>query len=325
MRITHQMKLNMLMRDINLRQNDLLRTTHVLMTGNEVDVPSDNPAMAARAMVLMGYLDRHEQHKENIVDGIAALSYAEAELQHVVDLLNESRSAAISASNSALSSADRYALGIRIEGILNDMIATANARHEGQYIFGGFNTQESPYTFTMNSALGLVTAVFDKPQFMDGRIYRITSDGEQIPGNILGSEIFQTGNQGEEGDMFQVLIDLRDALFDGIENDATQNPPGLTRSQYDSLTVIQESINSLDVASELVSRRNLELGDNVRRLLNTEEKLEDINIRTNEHLAATQGADLTEYISKFQMQSLALQNAVSLGAQILRLSSMSFF
>lgn len=193
-----------------------------------------------------------------------------------------------------------------MDQILHELVAIANARHENSYIFGGFNTQEAPYNLITDPATGELIQVADLSTGMDGQITHTVEEGVRIPINIRGSEVFQTGDPGDPGDLFQVLIDLRDGLRD--------NDPD----------AIQSTIDQLDEGYELVNEAVTRIGGYVRRLQDTEIKLQDHNVDAGEHLSKAQDADLAEWISRFQLQQVALETAMQLGGRLLPRSLVDF-
>ncbi len=336
MRVTNQMKRNQLLIDLNRLQNDVFVSQQVLTTGTEVAKPSDNPSDARRIMLLQNSSSRRDQYLQNISDGVARMSYSEIQTQYAQDLLVEARTIALTASNGATTDSDRASMAERIDGMISELLSIANSAHEDQYIFGGFNTQDPPYQAIFDPTTNDVIGVQDQPQNMDGEVYRTTADGQQVRINVPGKNLFMTGTTGDSGDMFQILIDLRDALRDGVDNDELQQKqldpldpsydPLATWSpaQYDSLTTIQQSLQRLDDAAETARNVITRIGTDVQRLQATENRHQDVAVKEQEHLGDTQGADLTEWISKFQMQTLALQQAIQVGNTVLQSSFVNF-
>ncbi|HEB85213.1 MAG TPA: hypothetical protein ENI92_09470 [Bacteroidetes bacterium] len=306
MRVTQQTKTNQLLLDLERRQNEILRSQRVLTTGREVDKPSDDPSRARRALMLSSSIKRRDQHIENINDANAKLGYTEGELQHTQDLLNEARSLALQGSSGTLNDKDLEYLSYRVDEILHELVAVANARHEGQYIFGGFNTQEPPYSLVTDATTGETIMVQDLASGMDGVIYRITADGERVPGNVPGTDVFQTGDPGDSGDMFQVMIDLRDALQDGDRS------------------TIQGALDRIDEAAERVRGTIAKVGGYMQRLQATETRQEDMNVLETEHLSEAQDADIAEWISRWQLQQVALETAMNVGARVITTSLVNF-
>ncbi len=335
MRITNQMKQNQLLVDLDRLQNDVFLSQQVLNTGKEVSKPSDDPARARRIMSLESSKSRRSQYAENINSGISKLGYTATQLQRADDLLKEARTIALQGANGSTGDSERASLAVRVDHMILEMTSIGNSKINDQYIFGGFNTQDAPYTLINDPTSGEVIRVQDLVNNMDGVINQLTSDGEYVQTNVLGVEVFQTGDPGDDGDMFQILIDLRDALKDGIGNDSTQLDPAdpafnplvdtvYSRAEHSSQEVIAEALEKIDVASELVRTKVTIVGGTVKRLLNTEEVNEDLKLIEGEHLSKTQDADYTEWISKYQMQMLALQQAMQVGSQVLNASMVNF-
>jgi flagellar hook-associated protein 3 FlgL len=330
------MKRSQLLIDLSRLQNDVFLSQRVLTTGSEIEKSSDNPSDASRIMLLRNSSARRDQHLQNISDGIARMSYNEIQLNYAEDLLTEARTIALTASNGSTTDSDRASMAERIDGMLFEMLSIANSHHEGQYIFGGFNTQDPPYEAVYDPGTGDAVAIQDQPQYMDGEIFRLTSDGQQVRTNVPGKEVFITNATGDDGDLFQILIDLRDALRDGIDNDETQQREmdpldplfdplaSYSDAEQFSLDTIQGTLERIDEASERVRNVITRIGTDVQRLQATEERHRDVEVKESEHLGKTQGADLTEWISKFQMQTLALQQAMQVGSQVLGSTLVNF-
>lgn len=336
MRVTNQMKTSQLLLDLQRLQADVYTSQEVLTTGSEISKSSDNPSDASRIMLLRSSQSRRDQHLQNISDGVARMSYAEIQLQYTEDLLVEARSIALTASNGSTTDSDRASMAERVDGMISELLSIANSHHENQYIFGGFNTQDPPYEAILDPTTGDVLGVQDQATYMDGEIYRMTADGQQVRINVPGKELYMTGTTGDEGDMFQILVDLRDALRDGITNDETQQREmdpldplfdplaAYSDAEAYSLDTIQETLERLQDAAERTRVAVTKVGTDVQRLQATQERHLDVEVQEEAHLGETQGADLTEWITKFQMQSLALQQAMSIGQQVLQSSLVSF-
>jgi|GEM_PF-1785896 len=350
MRITNQMKRNQMVLDLNRLQNEMFISQNVLNTGKEVNRGSDDAAAARRIMLLENSSARREQYIENIDDGKARIGYAESQLMAAEDILTQLRTVAIEGSNSATTDVDREALAVKVDNLLHELVSIANARHEEQYIFGGYNTQSAPYEIITDPATGETIQVRDLEGLnngvdlganMDGEIYRKTSDGEDVKINVNGTDVFQTGDPDETGDVFKVIIDLRDALRDGIDNDDEQiaafptdllgspimpqeGDPGYNPEIYKSLLTISETMEKLDTSADLIRNQLTVLGGIYQRLDNSENKHEDISLIESEHLSEIQDADITEWLSKFQLQSIALEQAMNVSSRVLNANLVNF-
>jgi flagellar hook-associated protein 3 FlgL len=345
------MKQNQMVLDLNRLQNDMFISQNVLNTGKEINRASDDSAAARRIMLLENSKARREQYLENINDGQARIGYADSQLQAANDILVQVRTVAIEGSNSATTDIDRRALSEKVDNLLHELVSIANSRHEEQYIFGGFNTQTPPYEIITDPATGETIEVRDLEGLdngvdlgvsMEGGIFRKTSDGEEVKINVNGTDVFQTGEPGEDGDIFQVLIDLRDALADGVENDDEQvdalpkdivtgetifpveGDPLYHPELYQSHDTISNSINRIDQTMDLIGNQLTTLGGTYQRMENSESKHEDISLIESEHLSEIQDADITEWLSKFQLQSIALEQAMNVSSRVLNANLVNF-
>jgi len=336
MRITNQMKTSQIMQELTLLESNIFKASDVISSGSEVTKSSDDPSAALKIMNLKDSGDRRDQYLENITDGVARLSYAETQLRYAEDLITEARTLALTASNGATTDSDRSTSAARIDGMLEEMLTVANTYNENQYIFGGYNTQDPPYEAIYDPVTGDIIGVQDQATYMDGEIFVTTADGQEVRVNVPGKEVFLTGTTGDDGDVFQILIDLRDALLDGIDNDTDQqaemDPASPTydplatysEAEYDSLTVIQESLNRLDVAAETVRMSTARVGTDVQHLQDAEARHGDISLIEEEHLSEAEGGDLAEWYTKYETQMTSYEVAMSVASKVLSTSLLNF-
>ncbi len=306
MRVSYQQKIDSFMQDLNRHRADMYRTQQVMTSQREVDKPSDDPMAARKILQLNDELGRNDQFSRNISSALTYLSFTENELQNADELLIEARSLAIQGANETMSASERAASAERVDQILHELVSVANARHGDRYLFGGFNTQESPYDTNTDPVTGDVIQVQDLPGGMDGVIYSEIGDKERVQMNIPGTEVFQTGAPGAAGDMFDVLIDLRD----GLRND-------------DSAT-IQNTITRFDDGMDRVAIARARLGGIVNRLENMENRHGDNKVSKTAVLEDTQDADIAEWIQKFELQKVAMEMAMQAGIRSLDNSLLSF-
>lgn len=306
MRITNYMKMNSLLYNLDKLQNRIFLTQNVLSTGEDLQRVSDDPARADRVMNLNGQLSRLSQYDENLQNAETRLSHTDFELQSILDVISEVRTVALQGANEAMNDEDRQDLAVQIDNYLHDSIAIANSKYNGQYIFGGYNTQEAPYSTVTDQDTGDVIGVRDLESNMDGITTVTTSDGEQIQANIPGTAVFQAGEPGDDGDFFQVLIDLRDALR---ENDQE---------------TIEGVITRLDDAQQRITDSLALTGSLVARITTLKSRIMDNELTTTDHLSETKDADITEWISRYQLDQVALQNAMQVGTNILNNSLLNF-
>ncbi|GBE30305.1 MAG TPA: flagellar hook-associated protein 3 [Bacteroidetes bacterium] len=310
MRITNQIRRNQMLVDLERLQTDLYKAQTVLSSGREVERSSDDPIRAQRAMVLRSSLAQRGQYLENLRTGMSRLSFAESILMSIDDLLAEARADAIKVSNDPSIPAEKEAVAQSINGLLEELLSNANSRQDGAYLFGGFNTQEPPYVAIRDEETGDITQIVGNSTHMGGKIMITAADDLSVQINMNGNEMFQTGLPGDEGDMFQALIDMRDALR--IENNE------------EAIALLENSIGLIDNSLSKIHTGMTDLGGRYNRLLSIEQSHLDMEIREEEDLGEAEDGELAEWITRFQLQTVALQQAMAVGTQVLNSSIINF-
>ena len=141
---------------------------------------------------------------------------------------------------------------------------------------------------------------------MEGILYTTIGEGEKVQKNLPGSEIFQPNGQGGEDDVFQLLLDLAAAL------------------RMDDPDPVEETIYRIDNALENLQNGVTKLGSMYTRLDNAELRITDQDIHKEEQLSIARDADITEWIKRYELQSLAYSSALQVGSGMLSVSLLDF-
>ncbi|MBZ0265086.1 hypothetical protein K8I28_10490 [bacterium] len=306
MRITVSARMNVLLNDLRRLQTQMFEDQQVLSSGIEVVNPSDDPTATPRILDLETQLGRQTQYRRNITTGRNRLSQSDSELNALLDLLNEARSTAVEGANEAGNDVNNAFSADRINNMIGETISIANSRHAGGYLFGGFNTQDSPYNPVYDEETGEIIQVNDIEENMDGIIYQTIEEDRRIPSNLRGTEVFQSGEPGEEGDVFQVLIDLRDALRSNDQE------------------ALEELIERIDDVHAQVTSGLSKVGNLVQQYDNALSRIIDDDIQATDALSELQDADMAERIAMYQLHEIALQNTMNIGSSLFQTSLLNF-
>jgi flagellar hook-associated protein 3 FlgL len=310
MRVTTQMRRSQLLFDLERLQTNLFQSQTVLSTGREVSKGSDDPVRAQKALIIRSSMARRDQYMDNLQHGMSRLSMTEAALMSMEDQLNEAHSQAIKIANDASVPEERTAIAQSIDSLLEELVSQANSRQDGGYIFGGFNTEQQPFETVRDPDTNEIISVVPQSDYMNGEITVKADDGLEIQINMNGDDMFQVGNPGETGDAFQALINLRDALR--IE-DLDQ-----------SGAIIEQAIGELESAQSRVRAGLTDLGGRYNRLQSIEQSHLSLEFREEEDLSKAEDGELTEWITRFELQTIALQQAMAVGTQVLNSSIVNF-
>jgi len=304
------MRRSQLLFDLERLQTNLFQSQNVLSTGREVSRGSDDPVRAQKALIIRSSMARRDQYLDNLQHGMSRLSMTEATLMSMEDQLNEAHALAIKIANEASVPEERTAVAQSIDALLEQLVNEANSRQEGAYVFGGFNTEQQPYEVVRDPDTNEITSVVPQTEFMNGAVTVKADDDLEIQINMNGNDMFQVGPPGGTGDMFQTLINLRDALrLDDINQ---------------SGEIIEQSIGELDSAMIRVQTGLTDLGGRYNRLQSIEQSHMSLEFREEEDLSNAEDGELTEWITRFELQTIALQQAMAVGTQVLNSSIVNF-
>jgi len=210
MKISDEMTYRLINSGLTATKQSVFQTQQQISSGRRVTVASDDPSSYEMIIRLKDDLSSIQQYARNAEKLETDLRTIDNSLQSTVSLLQRVQEIIIRGGDATISATDRTALANEVDGLLTQLIDTANISEGGRYIFAGLRTDTKPYVGTDTDADGLIDTVTYNGS-METKQVEI-GNGVYIEGNIPGSTttgsnaVFQT----PQVDLFQVLIDLRD-------------------------------------------------------------------------------------------------------------------
>ncbi|MBU0519137.1 flagellar hook-associated protein FlgL [bacterium] len=305
-RITNQMQMNDLIYTLNERMRNLNDLQNQISTGKRVYYASDDPAAAGMILRLRNSLNQNEQYQENLQDGKSWMINTEESLQSMYEMLTEARADAVEGSNEAITPEGMAMLAEEINGYLENFYSLSNSDYGGKTIFGGTNTTETAFNAIRDPITGNITSVTSNANGIDGSIMRQIDTGEQIQININGAELFQPNGVSGDEDIFQTLINLRDALNGG------------------DIQTVGDIIPQIDDIMANVSDMTTLIGSRVTRLNNLEMSLLAEKTTLTGQLSQQEDTDLVEAITNMTLEQNAYQVALNVGGMIIQPSLAQF-
>lgn len=179
---------------LNTLQAQLQKTQMQLSTGRRVLTPSEDPVASARALEVSQSKEMNTQFVTNRTNAKASLSLVDNTLQNTDDLLQDVKSKIVAAGNPGLTSVDREAIAVELEGRLEDLLGQANATDgTGAYLFSGYKSDLRPFTRSTTGATYLGDQGQRELQVAASRKLAISETGSAIfESNITGNGSFQT-------------------------------------------------------------------------------------------------------------------------------------
>lgn len=272
---------------INLmRQTErLLQTERRLVTGKNINKPSDDPAGMSRVLDYRHTIVKIEQYDLNIKDAKNRIEYTETVLNAVSDLIKDAKNIA------ANTSEDKgNALANNVADIRDQILQYANSKLGDNYIYGGYQTLSAPF----DSGGNYVGDTGEKQYLI--------ADNIQIGIQADGGDIFQPGGNN----IFTVLDDLEAAL---IADDATA-----VKAQVQPLYQINEHIEEV----------RAENGAKYNRLDMTQNHWEGFKVSMNEMLRSTEEADVAAEALNLKVQQNSYEITLATSASIIQPNLMQF-
>jgi flagellar hook-associated protein 3 FlgL len=173
---------------LNQQQTQLLKTQQQVSSGRRVLTPADDPVAAARILDIAQADAMNSQYASNRTTARHTVSLAESTLQGVTTLIEDVRTALVSAGNSSMTDAERQAVATNLSGRLEELIGLANSTDgTGNYLFSGFQSKTQPFT---NTAAGM--GYFGD----DGTRMVQVSSSRQMASSDSGADIFMRIKNG---------------------------------------------------------------------------------------------------------------------------------
>lgn len=145
MRITNNMMFDSSIRNLN---NNLLRLNAAEVrhsTQSKIQVPSDDPVIATRAIKYRDYVADVEQYQKNTSDATSWMEVSDDATQKLVDSMTRLKELITSGANDTNSPSSRAAIADEVNQIKKGIVDTMNTSYAGRYIFAGYNTDKPPY------------------------------------------------------------------------------------------------------------------------------------------------------------------------------------
>ena len=293
MRVTESAISSNYLSNVNQAREKIVNLQAQIASGKRVLKPSDDPLATNSILRLRASLQDNEQYSKNVVDGSIIAQSTSSALDAVASLFIDLKETVTRASNPAVVS-EFATFAAQVDQVLSQVLASANTKFNGKYLFGGTQTTDPPYVLSADRS-----TVTKNPNGIDGTISYVVSDGLSQQVNIPGEEAFQ--GQG----LFDLLIQVRDDLNNGL-----------------SPTVAQA--NAIDQGFEHVVMEASKAGSYAQNMDNLTMRLENQNTQLTQFLSNDQDTDLAESVMQLKQQEAMLDAALNTGGRIIPKTLLDF-
>lgn len=313
-RITNAILYRTTLGNVARQRERLVETQERASSGLRVNRPSDDPSAVRTASVLKAALAENDQYSSNVTQARPRVARTESAIANVHELLVRARELALQGANETLDDAAAADLAGEVESLHQAILAEANTRVNGSYVFGGYATTTPAFSasgpFVDGSPAPTVSFDGDPNEIEtavdEGVRLRVTLNGQRVfMGDADGNGLPDAGRE----DVFDVVADVRDALL---------LPPG---QRGDAL---RATLDRVDTAlTQLSSERNA-IGAADSQLRRAEDRLAERELLLTEQLSETQDADAAEVFSDLVNQEAALRASLDVTSRVIQPTLMDF-
>jgi flagellar hook-associated protein 3 FlgL len=293
-RITQSMTTRMILADLQDISAKLSATQQKLASGKEINLPSDDPFGATRALEFRSELEENRQYQRNVQEATAWQNVTDTALGQIGDYVLRARELLVEGATDTAGPQARAAIATEIDELIDSIKTEANTQYAGRFVFSGSKTQTPPYQQGAVDTYAGDTAT----------ISREIGRNVQIPVNIDGLSAIGDGSTGLIAALRKISADLR--------------TPGTTAALQGS------DLQALDAAHDSLTNLRAIVGARTNRLEAAKSRLEQLEGATSQLLSDTEDADMAKTIVDFSTQQAVYQSALKAGAQVIQPSLLDF-
>ena len=286
-------------------QTNLAKSQAQLAQGKQIINPSDAPDQASTVQRLKSILTRQDSYQTALNTVQNRLQGEDSTLSSVSDLLIRAKEIAVQANNDTLSSDNRKALGVELQGLRDQMLSLANTKDTiGNYLFAGSKVTQPPF----------VSVAGGSPQYVGDqtRMKVMVGENRSMPINRTGTDAFVPVNRTLPDGSTQGVgfFNVMDDLIKGVN---TSDRPKM-----------QGGLGELDTLLGGLSMARANIGSGLKGIEQQTSVIEDTVLNLKTTLSSVEDLDYASAITKMNQQMLSLEAAQSSFAKISQLNLFNY-
>lgn len=230
--------------DLERTKERVALNTSRLASGKRITRPGDDPAGAALVLDFQMSIQSNDQFIRQADSALSFLKASEDVVSASLDMTTRLQELAQQAVDPTIGASGRAAMAQEVASIRNNLVALANTKDQGKYLFAGTRTQTLPFAApvppsTPPYAPGNGPIAYSGDS---GSIDLDVSGSTTVTTNVPGSTVFfGSGGAGSSTDLFTVATQLYDAL---VANDvpSAQTAGTNLKGVFDHLVQVQADL-----------------------------------------------------------------------------------
>ena len=144
MRVTNRQIVNIVKADLFMNAEQLQKAEERVATRKLINRPSDDPIGMGKVLDYRKTISSIDQYNYNIVRAKNRTEFTDTQLENLYDLIGQAKQIAAEHCGGELDSAMRESAAQEVEGIYEQVLAIANTKFDGSYLFAGHATDTIP-------------------------------------------------------------------------------------------------------------------------------------------------------------------------------------
>ena len=286
MRITNNLVLSRVLRDLEMSRGRLNDLQVQVSSGKRILKPEDDPIGTGKALGIRTALRVNESYLRTLEVSHDWLMVTEAALQTIGSALERAYVLALGASNDSWGEDERVLVAKEVEELLRQAVSAANTRHQDRFIFSGYQTRTEPFE-------------------LDDLTLEVTynGDGGQIEHEIEPGHMLVVNLPGNVEAFSKPFNALRDLLTD-------LRTPGATGD------TIKDNIAKIEEARNALLEQTVTIGARAQAVEQIEERMRQLDIALQDQLSKVEDLDLAEGTMRMMNQEMAYQTLLQVAARL---------
>jgi flagellar hook-associated protein 3 len=176
---------------LHLHTDALARLQEQVSTGSRINRVSDDSSAAYRVLGLDSQESSLNNYIDNLSNVLSTLEFSSTIFQNITSAISDAKVRLTQVSSGIYNEDARNKTAEGINEILEQLVAFANTKHAGQYLFGGGNTAQAPYLVERTN--GDITSVTYQGSLVNRNVE--ISQGLMTSAFHVGDDIFRSDDR----------------------------------------------------------------------------------------------------------------------------------
>ena len=144
MRITNNMMTNSMLVRINNNMNQLDKYYTQMSSGKKIQMPSENPILASRALKLRNIVSSTEQYTSNSKQAASWMEITESAFKNITSIFESMGELCVQGASDQFKEDDRQKILNQFNSYVGQLESELNSTYMGRYVFSGYKTNTPP-------------------------------------------------------------------------------------------------------------------------------------------------------------------------------------